>query len=121
MKVAVAYAEAKKQMVFECEVNDGATAVEAIERSGILAKFPHIDLKGSKIGVYGKIIEPDQVVHPGDRLEIYRPALGKPPKKDRAGKEGDGADADDSDAEESKAEKKTAAKQRVAAKKQKDI
>ncbi|MBF0132152.1 MAG: RnfH family protein [Magnetococcales bacterium] len=87
MKVSVAYAEPTKQMVLDVDVDEGASAVVAIERSGILAKIPQIDLAENKIGIFGKLIKPEQVLSPGDRLEIYRPALGKPPKKDRAAKE----------------------------------
>lgn len=89
MKVAVAYAEAKKQVVLEVEVDEGISAVAAIERSGILAKIPPIDLAEAKIGIFGKIIKPEHIILSGDRLEIYRPALGKPPKKDRSVKEED--------------------------------
>lgn len=81
MKVAVTYAEAKNQLVMEFEANEGITAIEAVERSGILKKFPSVDINNSKIGIFGKVVEPSRVVSPGDRIEIYRPALGKPPKK----------------------------------------
>lgn len=86
MKIAVSYAEATRQALLEFDAPEGITAREAIERSGILNKFPHIDLGTQKIGVHGKLVEPTQVLQPGNRVEIYRPALGKPPKKERAAK-----------------------------------
>lgn len=85
MHVAVTYAEASRQLVQDLDLADGATAQEAIHRSGILGKCPQIDLSVNKVGVYGKIVALDTVLSDGDRVEIYRPALGKPPKKDRGG------------------------------------
>ncbi|MBF0418663.1 MAG: RnfH family protein [Magnetococcales bacterium] len=86
MKVAVAYAEAQKQSVLEFEAKDGITAAEAVQHSGILRKFPHIQLENCKLGIFSKIVEPTHTLVAGDRVEIYRPALGKPPKKERAAK-----------------------------------
>ncbi|MEO5346630.1 MAG: RnfH family protein [Magnetococcus sp. YQC-9] len=97
MKVAVAYAEDKRQVLFNLEVADGTTAEAAIRQSGVLVRFPTLDLGVNKIGIFSKIVTPDQVLAEGDRVEIYRPALGKPPKKERAAK---GAAASDEGAGE---------------------
>ncbi|MGN7613130.1 RnfH family protein [Magnetococcales bacterium HHB-1] len=93
MQVAVTYAEPHRQVLLEFDIPEGATAQEAIERSGILRKFPKVDLSKNKIGIYGKLAKPDQVLSDGDRVEIYRPALGKPPKKKRAAGKAGGAAA----------------------------
>ena len=84
MKVAVAYAEAKRQMVIETDVADGSSAEQAIRSSGILGKISDIDLSKNKIGIFGKVVPLEQVLADGDRVEIYRPAIGKPPKKSGA-------------------------------------
>ncbi|MBF0311619.1 MAG: RnfH family protein [Magnetococcales bacterium] len=84
MRVAVAYAEAKRQLLLEFDVSEGATAADAVKRSGILEKFPQIDLGVNKLGIFGKLVPVDQVLNAGDRVEIYRPAVGKPPKKSAA-------------------------------------
>lgn len=89
MRVAVTYAEARRQALLEINVDAGATAEAAIRRSGILAKFPQIDLGTNKVGIFGKAVNLDQPLQEGDRVEIYRPALGSPPKKDRGGAEGE--------------------------------
>ena len=34
-------------------------------------------------GIFGKLTPLDQILSEGNRVEIYRPALGKPPKKSR--------------------------------------
>ncbi|MBF0627310.1 MAG: RnfH family protein [Magnetococcales bacterium] len=92
MKVAVAYAEDKRQVLLNLEVADGTTAEGAIQQSGILARYPGIDLGVNKIGIFSKLVPLAQPLSEGDRVEIYRPALGKPPKKERAAKGAAGAE-----------------------------
>ncbi|MBF0455689.1 MAG: RnfH family protein [Magnetococcales bacterium] len=82
MKIAVAYAEAKEQVVLTVDLDEGGTALQAVEKSGILTKFP-IQIEASKLGVWGKIVDGDYQLSDGERVEIYRPALGKPVKKSR--------------------------------------
>ncbi|MEO5341495.1 MAG: RnfH family protein [Magnetococcus sp. MYC-9] len=86
MKVAVAYAAPKKQLVIDLEVEEGTTAEQAVLKSGILKKFSELDLSQHKLGVFGKIVPSSHVLSAGERVEIYRPAIGKPPKKGAAAK-----------------------------------
>jgi putative ubiquitin-RnfH superfamily antitoxin RatB of RatAB toxin-antitoxin module len=51
---------------------------QAIEQSGILEKFPAIDLEQYKIGIFGKTAELDTLLKPGDRVEIYRAITADP-------------------------------------------
>ena len=51
---------------------------EAIESSGVLAKYPEIDLAKSKLGVFAKLAKPDSVLRDRDRVEIYRPLIADP-------------------------------------------
>ena len=44
MQFGVVYSEPNLQMWLNIEVPDGSTVQEAIERSGILKQFPHLDL-----------------------------------------------------------------------------
>ena len=46
---------------------------QAIERSGVLAEFPEIDLGRNRVGIYGKLIALDSPLGEGDRVEILRP------------------------------------------------
>jgi putative ubiquitin-RnfH superfamily antitoxin RatB of RatAB toxin-antitoxin module len=64
------------------ELPPGATLGEAIERSGILARHPEIDLAGQKVGVFGKACALGQPAADGDRIEIYR-CLAMDPKEAR--------------------------------------
>lgn len=90
MQISVAYAEPAQQLWLTIEVPDDATAREAIERSGLLRQFPHIDLETQKVGVFGKLVKLDAPLRPGDRVEIYRAILCDPqtvPRRDGFGGE----------------------------------
>ena len=73
MNVGVAYARPLAQIGIQIEVPDGATVREVIERSGLLAQFPEIDLAVNKVGIFGTVTGLDRPVKPGERVEIYRP------------------------------------------------
>lgn len=92
MQVGVAYSEVSQQIWLTIEVPDNATVMEAIERSGILRMFPHIDLTAQKVGVFGKLVKPEAALRAGDRVEIYRPITCDPqtvPRRDGAGGDDD--------------------------------
>ena len=76
--VEVAYALPKNQLIIPIQVPLQANIQEAIQASGILAKFPEIDLNINKIGVFGKLSKLDAPLHHLDRLEIYRPLIADP-------------------------------------------
>lgn len=88
MQVGVAYSEQSQQIWMTIEVPDESTVMDAIERSGILRMFPHIDLDTQKVGIFGKVVKPQSTLRPGDRVEIYRPITCDPqtvPRKDGVG------------------------------------
>ena len=88
MQVGVAYSEQSQQIWMTIEVPDESTVKDAIERSGILKMFPHIDLETQKVGVFGKVVKPQAALRPGDRVEIYRPIICDPqtvPRRDGVG------------------------------------
>ncbi|HYD33570.1 MAG TPA: RnfH family protein [Methylophilaceae bacterium] len=76
--VEVAYALPKEQIILPLTVKPGTTAQAAIEASGILAKFPEIDIKINKVGIFGKICKLDTPLRHLDRVEIYRPLIADP-------------------------------------------
>ena len=85
MQIGVAYSEPGQQVWLNIEVPDEATVAEAIERSGILRQFPHIDLKAQKVGVFGRLVKLEAALKPGDRVEIYRSIIADPetvPRRD---------------------------------------
>jgi len=79
MKVEVAHARPEHQVLLSLEAEAGITARQAVERSGLLDQFPDIDLTGeNKLGVFGKLVKPDQPLRDGDRVEVYRPLIADP-------------------------------------------
>lgn len=92
MQVGVAYSEAAQQIWLTIEVPDDAMVSEAIEKSGILKMFPHIDLSAQKVGVFGRLVKLDAALRPGDRVEIYRGITCDPqtvPRRDGVGSDED--------------------------------
>ena len=71
MHIGVAYADAADQIWMRLEVEDDCAVRDAIEESGILKRFPLIDLETQKVGIYGKVVKLDSQVKDGDRIEIY--------------------------------------------------
>ena len=76
--VEVAYALKDKQDLVALKLPVGATVREAVERSGLLERFPEIDLAKNKLGVFAKLVKPDAVLRDRDRVEIYRPLIADP-------------------------------------------
>ena len=69
---------AGEQTLIAVELPEGATLQQALEASGILRRFPQIDLGMHKVGVFGKLKPLDAVLADHDRVEIYRPLLVDP-------------------------------------------
>ncbi len=86
-RVEVAYARPDEQVIVTVVATPGMTVREAIERSGILARFPEIDPARLDVGIFSKPVELDRPLRDGDRVEIYRPLLVDPKevRKRRAG------------------------------------
>jgi len=78
IKVEVLYALPHEQTLLNVEVPQGSTLADAIKLSGILEKYPEIDLATNKLGIFGKLSKQDVVVRERDRVEIYRPLIADP-------------------------------------------
>lgn len=78
MRFEVAYGRMDEQALLTVEVDMPLTAQQVIERSGILERFPEIDLASNKIGIFGKAAKLDAMLADGDRVEIYRPLIADP-------------------------------------------
>ncbi|MBI3480099.1 MAG: RnfH family protein [Nitrosomonadales bacterium] len=78
MQVGIAYSEPAQQIWLRIEVPEQATLHDAIEQSGILKKFPDIDLETRQVGIFGKVAKLDTLLKPGDRVEIYRGITADP-------------------------------------------
>ena len=76
--VEVAYALPQKQYLQRVTLDEGATVEQAIQASGLLTLRDDIDLAKNKVGIYSRPAKLDDVVHDGDRVEIYRPLIADP-------------------------------------------
>lgn len=78
IKVEVLYALPQEQTLLHVEVPHGSTLGDAIKISGILEKYPEIDLATNKLGIFGKLSKQDVLLREKDRVEIYRPLIADP-------------------------------------------
>ena len=78
IKVEVLYALPYEQTLLNVEVPQGTALSDALKISGILDKYPEIDLAVNKLGIFGKLSKPDVVLRDRDRVEIYRPLIADP-------------------------------------------
>jgi hypothetical protein len=76
--VEVVYARPDRQEVASLTLPAGSTAGQAIEASGLLARYPEIDLTKNKLGIYAKLAKIDTALRDRDRVEIYRPLIADP-------------------------------------------
>jgi len=76
--IEVAYARPDTQVIIPLKAGAGITLREAIELSRIQVTYPEIDLESCKVGIFGKLRKLDEVLHAGDRVEIYRPLIADP-------------------------------------------
>ncbi len=90
MHIGVSYGDANDQVWMRIEVPEGVTVKQAIELSGLLKRFPDINLDKQKVGIYGKVVKLDAEVKESDRIEVYRAIIADPNKVPRR-------DADDDD------------------------
>ncbi|MEO8039109.1 MAG: RnfH family protein [Betaproteobacteria bacterium] len=80
--VEVVFALPTTQTVVRLELEAGVTVREAIERSGLLDRYPGIDIDRQDVGIWGRKVKLDTPLANGDRVELYRP-LEVDPKEAR--------------------------------------
>ncbi|MDE1184080.1 RnfH family protein [Paraburkholderia sp.] len=78
LSIEVCYAQPDGQALIPVILPEGATVKQAIDASGIVARFPTIDLSTQKVGVFGKLKALDAPLADHDRVEIYRPLIVDP-------------------------------------------
>ncbi|ANE76191.1 RnfH family protein [Dickeya solani] len=78
IRVEVVYALPERQYLRPLTLEEGSTAEQAIQASGLLALRPDIDLDINKIGIFSRPAKLTDVLNDGDRVEIYRPLLADP-------------------------------------------
>jgi len=76
--VEVIYATLQQQNSITIKINKGDTINDVIIASGLLIKYPEIDLNINKVGVYNQAKKLNEIVKAGDRIEIYRALIADP-------------------------------------------
>ncbi|HLD14008.1 MAG TPA: RnfH family protein [Burkholderiales bacterium] len=84
LRVDVVYAKSDTQVVIELKMPSGVTVTEAIHRSGLIERFPEIELEKHGVGIFGELVGLNDPLRDGDRVEIYRPLLADPKVARRA-------------------------------------
>ncbi len=78
ISVVVVYALPAEQVVTGLQLPLGATVEQAIQQSGLLARYPEITLGAALVGVFGKRVTLNTMLSAGDQVEIYRPLTVDP-------------------------------------------
>lgn len=78
LNIDVVYAKPERQEVVNLKLAPGSTLKQAVEVSGLLQRYPELDLDKLKLGVFGKLSKPDALLRDRDRVEIYRPLIADP-------------------------------------------
>lgn len=78
INIEVVYALPYEQNLLQLQVPEGTTVAAAVEQSGLLEKYPEIDLGKNKLGIFGKLTKKDTELRDRDRVEIYRPLIADP-------------------------------------------
>ena len=76
ISVEVVVALPGRQVLRRLSLPADSSLADAIRASSLLAEFPQIDL--SRVGIHGRLVQPEARLRDGDRVEIYRPLEGDP-------------------------------------------
>ena len=79
--VEVVYAASSlfyEQSIIKLVILSGSNIYQAIIKSGILLKYPEINLNYNLVGIFGEIKAPTTLINHGDRIEIYRKLAKNP-------------------------------------------
>lgn len=78
IRVEVVLAMPDRQELVSLEVEEGTTVAAAIRLSRVAEKFEGFEPDLDRVGIFGQKTSADQVLRPGDRVEVYRPLLADP-------------------------------------------
>lgn len=78
LHVEVVYALPERQELIPLVVEAGTTVQQAIDKSLLAELFPERDFERCRVGIWGHIVDREQPVRHGDRIELYRELLIDP-------------------------------------------
>jgi len=80
IRVEVVLALPERTLLKQVVLDDGATVAQALAAADFGEHGALVDPR--RVGVFGRCVTPEQPLHDGDRVEIYRP-LAVDPKEAR--------------------------------------
>jgi len=83
MKIEVVYALSDQQILTTVELPIGATVLDAVNQSGLISQFNLWPACQLSLGIFGRKVNVDTILHEGDRVEMYRPLQIDPMAKRR--------------------------------------
>ena len=83
LQVCVACALPDEQRLVPLLLPPGSTVRDAVDRSGLLQRFPALAERPLQCAVFNRVVTLDEVLSPGDRVEILRPLLVDPKQQRR--------------------------------------
>ncbi len=78
VEVQVCYALPDAVFLQDVTIPAPSSLQDAILASGVLQRYPELDLTTVRVGIFGKLKSLDSSLHHGDRVEIYRPLQADP-------------------------------------------
>lgn len=78
IKIEVAFALPDRQTLLEVSIVKGTTVKDAVVQSGIMQRYPEIDLEVNAVGIWNRTCKLTDVPREGDRIEVYRPLIADP-------------------------------------------
>lgn len=83
IRVSVLCAFPERQPEVKLAVAAGTTVEAAVERSGLVRRFPEMASRPLHYAIFGRVVQGAQVLAEGDRVEILRPLLIDPKEQRR--------------------------------------
>ncbi len=76
--IEVAYGTAEQQRLYRFRLPANSTARQAALAAPVRNDFPEATPHTAPLGIFGKAVKDDHILHDGDRVEIYRPLQADP-------------------------------------------
>jgi uncharacterized protein len=77
-RIEVVYPLPHEQLIMAAQVPEGANIRDGIQASGVLARYPELNIETLEAGIFGKLAKLDTPLRERDRIEIYRPLIADP-------------------------------------------
>jgi len=76
--IEIIYALLEQQKLLTQNLAKDQTVQDAIQQSGLLSRYPELDITTMIVGIFGKKTKMTQTLRANDRIEIYRPLIADP-------------------------------------------